>query len=107
MATALAPNKKYTFSITKLPSAAGPRKTLERLMRMEPGVAKGLRKLQARRKRVDNKDHIRGGRVWISKVRSAKLVHLAPGQSFTLHVTPQLLPDVQSIEKYLEAKPAK
>ncbi len=104
---ALAANKKYTFSITKLPAAAGPRKTLERLMRMEPGVSKGLRKLQARRQREDNKGHIRGGRVWVSRVRSAKLVHVAPGSSFTLHVTPQILPDLQSIEQYVEAKPAK
>jgi hypothetical protein len=107
MATALSPNKTFTFSITKTPARESQRKTLERLMRMEPGVAKGLRRLALRRKRVDNKGHQRGGRTWVSRVKAVKLVRVEPGQSFTLRVTPQILPDIQSVEKYLEAKPAK
>ena len=107
MATALAPNKTFTFSITKTPSRESHFKTLERLMRMEPGTAKGLRKLADRRKRFENRDTNRGGRIWIARAKAAKLVRIEPGQSFTLRVTPQILPDLKSVEKYLDAKAAK
>jgi len=107
MATALSSNKTLTFSIVKLPTRLAQRKTLERLMRMQPDVAKGLRKLQSRRQATENKGHQRGGRTWISRVKAPKLVHMVAGESFTLHVTPQLLPDIKSIEKYLEVKSTK
>jgi len=106
MATALAPNQTFTFSITKTPRRESHYKTLERLMRMEPATAKGLRKLADRRKRFDNRDTNRGGRIWIARVRASKLVRVEPGQSFTLRVTPQILPDLQSVEQYFDVKPA-
>jgi hypothetical protein len=106
MATALSSNTTLTFSINQVPAKASHFKTLERLMRMEPRVAQGLRRLQSRRQREDNKPHQRGGRMWISRVKSSKLVHVARGESFTLYVTPQILPDLKAVEQYLDVKSA-
>lgn len=101
MATALSSNKILKFEIVKMPTRESQRKTLERLMRMQPEVAKGLRRLALRRKKEDNVGNQRGGRTWISRVKASKLVNVARGESFTLHVTPQILPDLKSVEKYL------
>lgn len=106
MATALAPNKSFTFEIKKSPVAASKKKTLQRLMQMQPEVSRGLRKLSDRRKKFDNRDTNRGGRIWVDRAKASKLVRIEPGQTFTLRVTPQILPDIKSVEKYLEAKPA-
>ncbi|MFO0875068.1 MAG: hypothetical protein U0575_14000 [Phycisphaerales bacterium] len=103
-ATALSPQQTVTFTITSLPKNANGVKTLQRLMRLQPTIQRGLRRVATRRKRDDNDVHARGGRMWTSRVRVTKLVNPAVGETFTLRLTPQILPDVKSVEKYLSAK---
>jgi hypothetical protein len=78
-------------------------KTLRRLMRLQPTIQAGLKRLAKRRDRVDNDRHQRGGRMWTSRARATYLVNPAIGETFTIHVTPQLVPDIKSVEKYLKA----
>ena len=106
MATAIAPNQEFTFTVERLPRAESQRKTLARLMRMQPSVKKSLRKLAQRRKREDNQKHQRGGRMWTARVKAPKLVTPERGASFTLYVSPQLLPDIQSVESCLKVSKA-
>jgi len=101
---AIESGKNYTFTIARVPRAQGARKTIQRLMRMRPDIQSGLKKLSRRRRQGGNDIHQRGGRMWTSRIRATKLAVVLPGESFTLHVTPQLLPDLQSVEKYLEVK---
>lgn len=101
MSDLLAPSSTVTFTVTKVPSAPARRKTLERLMQMQPHVKKGLKALQGKRRREDNRMTTRAGRPWIDRKKATKLVWLEPGATFTLKVTPQLIPDIRSIERFV------
>jgi hypothetical protein len=100
------PSTTMTFTIVKAPKAEAARKTLVRLMQMQPEIKKGLSMLKVRRDREDNIKKIRGGRPWTSRAKAAKLVNVADGATFTLRVTPQIMPDLKSVGKYLSAAPA-
>lgn len=101
---AIEAGRKITFTITKVPARQAQRKTLTRLMRMQRSIQNGLRRLSKRRERDLNVTHPRAGREWTSRVKATKLVNVATGETFTLDVTPQILADLRSVEKYLSAK---
>ena len=91
-----------TFTISRAPNRPAQQKTLRRLMRMQPKIQTGLKKLSIRRQRDLNWEKQRGGWMWISRVRTTKLAHVGAGESFTIVVTPQIIPDIRSVEKFLE-----
>lgn len=106
MADAIKPNTDVTFTITKPPRRRAEQKTIQRLMRMQPHIQRGLDKLARRRKLRDNRAVSRAGVEWVIRVRTTKLTRVEPGESFTIHVTPQIIPDIRSVEQYLDAKVA-
>lgn len=106
MSVSIEPGNRTTFTITKLPTSASASKTLVRLMQMQPEVKNALGKLKLRREREDNRQQQRGGRMWTARAKASKLVHLEPGATFTLRVTPQIKPDLESVAKYLASSPA-
>ncbi|MEY3023556.1 MAG: hypothetical protein RJA16_382 [Planctomycetota bacterium] len=97
---------RTTFTVTKLPTSEAANKTLVRLMQMQPEVKRGLGKLKLRREREDNRVQQRGGRMWTARAKASKLVHVQPGATFTLRVTPQIKPDLESVSKFLTSAPA-
>ncbi len=101
MADAIAAQKTVTFVISKVPQRAPLRKTIERLMRMQPHIQRGLKKLAQRRRRHDNVRYIRAGTEWVNRAKVTKLARLQPGATFTLTITPQIVPDIKSVESYL------
>jgi hypothetical protein len=103
MSLAIEPSTTMTFTVTSVPRAEAARKTLMRLMRMQLEIQKGLSRLAARRAREDNREQQRGGRIWTSRAKVTKLVRVAEGETFTLKVVPQIVPDLKSVEKYLSA----
>lgn len=107
MTDVVAPGNNVTFTITKAPRREAERKTIQRLMRMQPHIQQGLRELAKRRRREDNRPYIRAGVIWVDRCKTTKLTRVAPGQTFTLRVTPQIIPDFKAVEKYLDAKAAK
>lgn len=106
MSLSIEPSTKFTFTVTREPKAEGPKKTLLRLMRMQPTIQRGLSRLAVRREREDNIVKRRGGRLWTSRAKVSKLVRVAKGETFTLRVTPQIIPDIQSVAAYLSATKA-
>jgi hypothetical protein len=98
----IVPNTDLTFTIVKAPTRPAPRKTIERLMWMQPQVKKDLSMLQRVRKQKGIKYTIRAGRVWFDRPRATRTVRCEQGASFTLHVTPQLVNDLKSVAKYLD-----
>jgi hypothetical protein len=100
------PLNTVTFTITGTPSRKSQMLTIQRLMRMQDDVQRGLRHRARRRAQHDNVATIRAGRKWIRRVRVPRVVHVRPGETFTLMLTPQILPDVKSVEKYLSAAKA-
>ena len=106
MSDVIAPLNTVTFTIRELPRDQKSIKTIDRLMRMQPEVAKVLRSLQARRKRVDNKTYIRAGRPWTNRKKATRVTRPEVGASFTLKLFPHLIPDINSVEKYLDSAKA-
>jgi len=106
MADVIAPNKEITFTVTKKPQREAQRKTIQRLMRMQPEIQKGLSHLARRRRQKDNRRVTRAGVDWVIRATTTKLTQVAPGETVTLHVTPQIIPDIESVEEFLDAKPA-
>ncbi len=106
MSDAIAPQKTVQFTITKAPTQSAPRKTIRRLMEMQPDVRRGLKMLARRRRQTDNILTTRAGRPWVQRVRATRLVQVEAGETFTLTLTPQMIPDIRSVERYLDAKPA-
>ncbi len=97
-------NAEMTFTIVKNPTRPAARKTIERLMWMQPSCKKDLKKLQRRRKTTDIKHTIRAGRVWFDRPRATRTQRAVLGASFTLHVTPQIVNDLKSVSTYLDAQ---
>ena len=102
----LAPSSTITFTITTLPKNERGRKTLNRLMKMQPEVQKGLSMLARRRRQQDNVPTKRAGRIWINRKKPTALTRVEIGESFTLRVTAQIIPDIKSVAAYLEMKAA-
>jgi hypothetical protein len=106
MSETIAPKKTVTFTVTRRPQREAERKTIQRLMQMQPDVQKLLKSLQKRRDREDNHTYIRAGVPWNARVKATRVTQVEQGEQFTLRITPQIIPDLRSVEKYLEATPA-
>jgi hypothetical protein len=102
----LAPSSTVTFTITSLPKNESGRKTLNRLMKMQPQIQKGLAMLARRRRQKDNIPTSRAGRIWINRKRPTQLTRVEIGESFTLRVSPHIIPDIMSVAAYLDMKAA-
>ncbi len=107
MSSAIAPQSNITFTITSVPARDAQVKTIQRLMRMQVHIQQGLRHLAKRRRQVDNVTTIRAGRPWTNRKKVTKLTPVEQGETFTLLITPQIIPDIKSVEKFLSAKTAK
>ncbi len=99
--TALIPGKTVTISVKKVPVEARHRKTIERLMRLQPAVQRTLTRI-ARKRGRDNPLNQRGGRMWISRIPATRCVGAELGAKFTLRVTPKIIPDVMAIQRFVE-----
>ncbi len=101
MATTIPATGKVTFQISKLPSTPAAKKTVTRLMRMNPKTQRTLSRLAADRVTNLNERRPRAGRIWLTRVRVTRLVNMAVGEKFTLTMTPQIVNDVKSVEQFL------
>ncbi len=106
MTDLLAPLNTVTFTISRLPRRDAQRKTIQRLMQRQPGIQKGLKALQKQRRQTDNNTYIRAGVSWTDRARATRLTRVELGESFTLRISPQIIPDLKSVEQFLEAKAA-
>ncbi|MFO0784520.1 MAG: hypothetical protein U0636_12665 [Phycisphaerales bacterium] len=102
----LAPSKTFVFTIKEVPAEPRRQKTIHRLMRMNSSVQGALNRLSTERIREKNRRTARAGRIWLARVECTKVVTVKKGASFTLRLTPQIMADVKSVEKYLDAKVA-
>jgi hypothetical protein len=107
MADVIAPLKTVTFTVTRVPPRSAQRKTIERLMKMQPDIQHGLKMRARKRRQHDNIVDIRAGRKWIHRVTASKLARAEAGETFTLTLTPQIIPDVKSVQQFLKAEKAR
>lgn len=98
---ALTAGKTISISVKTLPAEPRHRKTIERLMRMQPAVQRTLTRV-ARKRGRDNPLNQRGGRMWVSRIPATRCVGAEVGAKFTLRVTPKIIPDVMAVARFLE-----
>lgn len=101
----LKPGQTIRCTVTNAPRSPAAIDTLERLMRREPRVRRGLRKAQNRRRRA-MVVYNRGNRDWYRRESCARIVRVAPGASWTMDFTLDLAPEFRSVAKYLTVAPA-
>jgi hypothetical protein len=106
MSTDITSNATLTFTVKAVPPTAAKVKTIQRLMWMQPGVARGMRMLQRRRRQKDNITYIRAGRPWTNRKRATRLQRCEVGQEFTLRVSPQIINDLRSVAAWLDVRSA-
>lgn len=90
-------------TLTSKPRSAGAESTIARLMRQDPAAKKGLRSGQKIRRQT-MLVYNRGNRDWTSRKTCGKVVRVAPGQDWTMSFNFNLLPDMKSVEQYIEVK---
>lgn len=103
MSDLIAPLNTITFTVTKVPQRTAHLKTISRLMNMQPEAQRSLRSLATRRRIHDNVVGTRAGRKWTNRARTTKVTRVETGETFTLTLTAQIIPDLKSVEKFLSA----
>ncbi|MBM4100894.1 MAG: hypothetical protein FJ256_01345 [Phycisphaerae bacterium] len=99
--TALTAGKTVTISVLKMPAAPRHRKTIERLMRLQPAVQRTLTRVAKRRGR-ENPRNQRGGRMWTSRIPATRCVSASLGATFPLKVTAKIIPDIQAVSRFIK-----
>lgn len=105
MLETLKPGQKIQCTITKAPRKAAAVDTIERLMRQETVIKRGLRKAQ-RRRRQDMIVYNRGNRDWYKREICGKLVNAKTGATWTMTYSLQILPELKSLTSYVAVKSA-
>ena len=105
MAQNFKPGQQIRLTITSAPRNEAGVDTLERLMRLEPGVKRGLRKAQ-RRRRQDMVVYNRGNRDWYQREKCARIAKAREGASWTMPFSHQLAPELASVASYVKVEPA-
>src|SRR5262249_8036717 len=83
MLDSLNPGQTITCTITKAPKSRGDKKTITRLMKMDPSTARSLRRAQMLRRRnmiVYN----RGNRDWYKRSKTARIVAPTIGATWSM-----------------------
>lgn len=93
------------LTVVKAPRAQGCVTTIERLLRLDPIVQRGLRKARSKRKQTQFWFN-RGNRDWLKRQTCGKIVKCAAGSTATFPYAVNLAPDIQSVAKYLKIEAA-
>ncbi len=83
MLDSLNPGQTITCTVTKAPKSRGDKKTITRLMKMDPQTAKSLRRAQLLRRR-NMVVYNRGNRDWYQRRPTAKIVAPAVGATWSM-----------------------
>lgn len=90
-------------TVLKTPTSAAGRSTLERLMRMDPAVKRGLRKAHLKRQQNLNV-HNRGNRDWTSRATCGKIVRTIAGQTWSFRFTLDMADELKSVSKFVKVE---
>ncbi len=97
------PGQWVTIRITKPPRAESRRKTLIRLCEKDPAMRKERERLK--RSRLVRRDR-RGGRLWADRPARIPTVCTAPGSTYRIFASLDVLAELKSIERSVEVAPA-
>ena len=105
MIDTLKAGQKIRCTVLKVPAAAGDKKTIERLMRRDPAVVKGLRKSHVVRERK-TVTYNRGNRDWVQRQKVGKIVRLVKGNSWSCTFDFSIAPDFKAVSDFLKIEAA-
>jgi len=105
MIDSLTAGQNVKCTINKVPSNHGSRATITRLMRRDPQIKKSLDRAQ-RMRRQRMHAYIRGGRLWYSREKAAKIAACEHGNTWSMRFTHDIAPDLASVEPYLSVEKA-
>lgn len=95
----LTPGQTISVEITTPPRAAAAQKTLTRLFRRDPDIARHHRR--QKRNRPSWQTWRRGGRMWHHQMKSNPAIALTAGQRLSLLATLDVIRDLQSVARYV------
>jgi hypothetical protein len=104
--TQFKPGQSLVCTIEKLPRTEDQESTLARLMRKDPANKRALRRAQ-RMRRQRMIVYNRGNRDWYSREKSAHVVRVAKGQSWTMPFTLDLAGDLATVGAFVSVKAGK
>jgi len=104
--TKLKPGQNLTLTVDKLPRTDDLNSTIARLMRMDPANKKSLRRAQ-RMRRQRMIVYNRGNRDWVSREKSAKVVRVAAGATWTVPFTFDVVHELTMVQPYVSIKATK
>lgn len=105
MIDSLKPGQTIRCTVLKLPRAAADKKTIERLMRRDPAVTRGLKNSHHKRQR-STVTYNRGNRDWVQRQKVGKIVRLETGKSWTCTFDLSVAPDFKAVSKFLKVEAA-
>jgi hypothetical protein len=99
------PGQNLVCTVTKAPRTDDQADTIARLMRMDPETKRALRRAQ-RMRRQRMIVYNRGNRDWYSREKSAKVVHVAKGESWTMPYSHDLADSLTRVQPFVSIKSA-
>jgi hypothetical protein len=96
----ITPNTNVTVEITTTPTSTSAMKTLDRLFRKDPEIAKSYRRYKEQRPSLTQKR--RGGRWWNHRMRTKPNFTIEPGRSFSVRTTLDVVRDLESVERFVK-----
>jgi hypothetical protein len=100
MIDTLSAGDTITLTIDKVPANKAACDTIVRMMRRDPEIKRSLARAQRmRRQRMHS--YIRGGRMWYSREKSARIAVCEQGKTWNMVFTNDISPDLGSVEQYL------
>ena len=96
----ITPGSTVRVKITAVPRNAAASKTLTRVFRKDPDIAKQLRWRKQHRPSLQTWQ--RGGRMWRHRMKSHAPVQIEPGAQYTVQATVDVIRDLMSVERYID-----
>ena len=87
-------------TINKVPNNKAACDTITRMMRRDPDIKRNLARAQ-RMRRQRMHAYVRGGRMWYSREKAARVAVCEQGQEWSMPFTYDISKDLSSIEQYL------
>ena len=100
----ITPGTNVSVEITARPAKAAAIKTLYRVFRKDPVVARYHRTMKANRPSWQTRR--RGGRMWHHQMKTRPHVKLELGAKYTVRATVDVIRDLASVERWIKVAPA-
>jgi hypothetical protein len=100
----VAPGTMVSVTLVRRPTSAAATKTLTRLFRKDPRIARHQTRQQ--RRRPSFQEWRRGNATWHHQMKTQLPFEIEPGSSYSLRATVDVLRDLESVARFVSVRPA-